>query len=63
MLKKQIYARLNKHYKKNFGEDDADEWHVDPAPNQWEFERDGETITLTCDAETGKIKEEIQCKH
>lgn len=60
---KKIYARLNKHYKKNFGEDDTDEWYVNPAENQWKFERDGKTITLTCDTETGKIKEEIICKH
>lgn len=63
VTEKQMQAKLKRYYKKHFGERDTDEWYVDPAPNQWKFERDGKTITLTCDTETGKIKEEIQCKH
>ena len=57
LTEKQMHTRLNKYYKKHFGERDTDGWHVNPAPNKWKFERDGKTITLVCDMQTGEIKE------
>lgn len=63
VIEKRIESRLNKYYKQHFGERDTDEWYVNPASNQWRFERDGQIITLICDQKTGKIKEETLCKH
>ena len=57
LTEKQMYTRLDKYYKKHFGERDTDEWYVNPAPNRWKFERDGKVITLVCDMQTGEIKE------
>ena len=57
LTEKQMNTRLNKYYKKYFGELDTDEWAVNPAPNKWKFKRDGETITLVCDMQTGEVKE------
>ena len=34
---KQLHSRLNKYYKKHFGELDTDEWYVNPANNVWKF--------------------------
>lgn len=58
LTEKQLHNRLNKYYKKYFGEFDSDEWHVNPAPNIWKFERDGEVIVLVCDVYTGKVTEQ-----
>ena len=57
LTEKQIFSRLNKYYKKYYGELDTDEWYVNPADNMWKFKRDNKTIILVCDVETGEIKE------
>lgn len=54
---KQMHTRLNKYYKKHFGEKDTDEWYVNPTDNIWKFVRDGKTITLICDIYTGEVTE------
>lgn len=58
LTEKQIHNRLNKYYKKHYGELDTDEWYVNPQENIWKFERNGETIILVCDIYTGEITEE-----
>ena len=55
LTEKQLHTRLNKYYKKHFEELDTDEWYVNPTPNTWKFIRDGKTIILTCDEETGIV--------
>jgi hypothetical protein len=55
---KQLHSRLNKYYKKHFGELDTDEWYVNPANNVWKFKRDGKTIILKCHVVTGEVTEE-----
>ena len=57
LTEKQMHTRLNKYYKKHFGERDTDEWYVNPAQNRWKFIRDGKTISLVCDKETGEVFE------
>ena len=57
LTEKQLHSRLNKYYKKHFGESDFDEWHVNPAPNVWKFNRDGKTIILECNIYTGEVVE------
>lgn len=57
LTEKQLYNRLNKYYKKYYGERDTDEWYVNPSDNMWKFERDGKTIILSCDRETGEVSE------
>ena len=57
LTEKQLHNRLNKYYKKHFGERDTDEWYVNPAPNKWRFERNGREINLECDMKTGEVKE------
>lgn len=57
LTEKQLFSRLNKYYKKHYGELDTDEWHVNPANNVWKFKRDNKTIILVCDMETGEVKE------
>lgn len=57
LTEKQLHNRLDKYYKKVYGESDFDEWYVNPAPNIWKFVRDGKTITLVCDMNTGKVTE------
>lgn len=57
LTEKQMHNRLDKYYKKNFGENYDDAWWVNPAPNIWKFDRNGETITLVCDKFTGKVTE------
>ena len=57
LTEKQIQTRLKRYYKKHFGELDTDEWYVDPAPNQWMFERNGNVIVLICDQINGEIQE------
>ena len=58
LTEKQLHNRLNKYYKANYGESYDDEWHVNPAPNVWKFERDGQIIILVADIYTGKVTEE-----
>lgn len=57
LTEKQLHNRLNKYYKKYYGEKDTDEWYVNPADNIWKFERDGKTIILSCNRETGEVQE------
>ncbi len=58
LTEKQLFNRLNKYYKKHYGELDTDEWYVNPAENVWKFKRDNKTIILVCDMQTGEVKEE-----
>lgn len=55
LTEKQLHSKLNKHYKKYYGEQNTDEWYVNPTPNTWKFNRDGKTIILTCNQETGEV--------
>lgn len=57
---KQLHSRLNKYYKKHFGELDTDEWYVNPANNVWKFKRDKKNIILKCHVITGEVTEEIK---
>ena len=57
LTERQLHSRLNKYYKKYYGERDTDEYYVNPAPNKWKFIRDGKTIILTCNEETGEVTE------
>lgn len=57
LTEKQLFSRLNKYYKKHYGELDTDEWYVNPADNVWKFKRDNKTIILVCDMQTGEVKE------
>lgn len=56
LTEKQLFNRLNKYYKKNYGEKDTDEWYINSKDNVWKFERNGKTIILECDIYTGEIK-------
>ena len=58
LTEKQLHTKLNNYYKKHYGETDTDEWYVNPSPNKWKFNRDGKTIILVCDKETGKVTEQ-----
>lgn len=58
LTEKQMQTRLNKYYKKHYGELDTDEWYVNPADNVWKFERNGKIIILVCDMQTGEVTEE-----
>ena len=58
LTERQLHSRLNKYYKKHYGERDTDEYYVNPAPNKWKFIRDGKTIILTCNKETGEVTEQ-----
>ena len=60
LTEKQLHSRLNKYYKEHFGELDTDEWHVNPAPNIWKFNRDGKTIILTYNVKTNSVTYEIK---
>ena len=57
LTEKQLHSRLNKYYKKRYGELDTDEWYVNPADNVWKFKRDNKTIILVCHMQTGEVKE------
>lgn len=57
LTEKQLHNKLNKYYKQYYGELDTDEWYINPAPNIWKFNRDGKTIILEYNLETGKILE------
>ena len=59
LTEKQMQTRLEKYYKKHFGERDTDEWYINPALNIWKFERDGKIIILKCDEETGDVFDNI----
>ena len=56
LTEKQLHSRLDKYYKKHYGERDTDEWYVNPAVNVWMFERDGKIITLKCHILSGEIE-------
>ena len=55
MTEKQIHNKLNKYYKKHYGERDTDEWYVNPNPYTWKFNRDGKTIVLEYSVTHGKV--------
>ena len=57
LTEKQLHSRLNKYYKKHYGELDTDEWYVNQADNIWKFKRDNKIIILVCDIQTGEVKE------
>jgi hypothetical protein len=57
LTEKQLHTKLNNYYKEHYGESDTDEWHVNPSPNIWKFIRNGKTIILEYNMETGKISE------
>ena len=57
LTEKQLHSRLDKYYKTYYGEKDTDEWYVNPSDNIWKFERDGKTIILSCNRETGEVSE------
>lgn len=57
LTEKQCNTKLNNYYKKHYGENDTDEFYVNPAPNKWKFKRDEKIIILVCDMQTGKIEE------
>jgi len=57
LTEKQLNSRLNKYYKKHYGESDFDEWYVNPAINKWKFERNGKIVILVCDMESGEVTE------
>lgn len=59
LTEKQLHNRLDKYYKKHYGERDTDGWYVNPAVNVWMFERDGKIITLKCHILTGEVTEKI----
>lgn len=58
LTEKQMHTRLNNYYKEHYGENDYDEWYVNPADNSWKFKRDNQIIILVCDEHTGKVTEE-----
>lgn len=58
LTEKQLHSRLNKYYKEHYGDRDTDEWYVNPAENMWKFERNGRTIILVCNVQTGEVTEE-----
>lgn len=58
LTEKQCNTKLNNYYKAHYGENDFDEWYVNPVPNKWKFKRDGKIIILVCDIYSGKVTEE-----
>lgn len=50
-----IHNKLNKYYKKHYGERYTDEWYVNPDINIWKFKRDGKIIYLEYNISTGEI--------
>lgn len=58
LTERQLHNKLNKYYKKHYGELDTDEWYVNPSDNIWKFERNDKTIILVCDVNTGEVTEE-----
>lgn len=59
LTEKQIFNQLNKYYKEHYGENDTDEWFVNPKENIWKFIRNNQIIILEYNIEDGKIKEQI----
>lgn len=57
LTEKQLNNRLNKYYKKHFGECDMDEFYVNPSENKWKFKRDDKIVILVCDIYTGEVVE------
>jgi hypothetical protein len=57
LTEKQLHNKLDKYYKKHYGERYTDEWYVNPDDNIWKFVRDGKTIILICDRKTGEVTE------
>lgn len=62
LTEKQLHNRLNKYYKKHYGERDTDGFYVNPAINKWKFERDGKIIYLICNKITGEVTEKQSVK-
>lgn len=60
LSEKQIHNKLDKYYKKHYGEEYTDEWYVNPAINIWRFVRNKKTINLIYNQETGEITEHIE---
>lgn len=60
LTEKQMHTRLDKYYKRHFGERDTDEWANNPSDNEWLFIRDGKTIRLICDKITGNVTEKYR---
>lgn len=54
---KKISTILDNYYKEHYRIRNEDNWYINPSPNTWKFERDGKTIILTCNKETGKVTE------
>ena len=57
LTEKQMHTRLDKYYKKYYGERDDDNWYVHPSDSDWLFVRNGRRIHLICDRLTGKVTE------
>lgn len=57
LTEKQLNNKLNKYYLKHYGENETDEFYVNPAINKWKFVRDGKIIILVCDMQTGEVTE------
>ena len=60
LTEKQLHTKLNNYYKKHYGEQDTDNWYVNPKENVWKFERDGKTIVLEYDEDEDKVREYIK---
>lgn len=57
LTEKQLNNKLNKYYLKHYGENEADEFYVNPAINKWKFKRNEKIIILVCDMQTGEVTE------
>ena len=62
LTEKQLHNRLEKYYKKHFGECDTDEWFNNPAENKWKFMRGEKVYVLTCDVYTGEVEQKLGIK-
>lgn len=62
VTKEQLDKYLYDYYKKNYGEDENDIWHDQPAVNVWVFERGGKLITLKSHIITGRVTEYTEMK-
>ena len=60
LTEKQLHSRLDKYYKRHYGERDTDNWYVNPAVNVWMFERDGKIVVLKCHIITGEVTEQTE---
>jgi hypothetical protein len=59
LTEKQLNNKLNKYYLKHYGENETDEFYVNPAINKWKFVRDGKIIIIVCDS----FRKQIINKH